>query len=221
MYGFFKLFRMHSNYQEMQADLQCLANQQQNHMQHNSLQSEIMQHYPGIQSLHQVYQNAHSIQQPQNYMINHQQSNNCGISNGQMVQHIEHNNTDGGQQWHSLINHNQPSLPVFNNFNQPQHTQYQHQQSYGSPRPMSNTVQSSNAYPPVDNHFIQQEPYDQIIQSNKDAQSQQFFLHNNQQQQQQQPQQQQHQKFRKSWDITPSPPTHTFAQESQNVWNGR
>lgn len=200
---------MHSNYQEMQADLQCLNNQE-NQMQHNSLQTEMMQHYPGIQSLQQVYQNSHSIHQPQNYLINRQQSNNCGIPNGQIMQHLEHNNSDNVQQWHSLINHNQPSMPVFNNYNPSQLGQYQHQQSYVNQRPVSNTLPNSNAFSPADNLYIPQEPYDQMVQPNTDTQSQQFFLHNNQQQ-----------KYRKSWDITPSPQTHTFAQESQNVWNGR
>lgn len=198
----------------MQADLQCLTNQQ-NQMQHNSLQSEMMQHYPGIQSLQQVYQNSNSIHQSQNYLLNRQPSNNCIIPNGQIIQHLEHNN-ENGQQWHSLLNHNQPSLPVFNNFNQPQHPQqYQRQQPYVNQRPISNTLPNPNSYPPTDNHYLPQESYEQLMQPNTETQSQQFFLHNNQQQQQQQ------QKFRKSWDITPSPQAHTFAQESQNVWNGR
>lgn len=177
-------------------------------MQHNSLQSEMMQHYPNVQSLQQVYQNSHS-QQPQNYLTNRQQSNNCGMPNGQILQHIEHNNSDNSQQWHSLMNHNQPSLPVFNNYNQPQHT-YQHQQTYQ--RPNLNTLPNSNAYPLADNHYLPQESYDQMMQSNKESQSQQFFLHNQQQQQQ---------KYRKNWDITPSQQPHTFAQDPQNVWNGR
>ncbi|XP_060856051.1 patronin isoform X4 [Metopolophium dirhodum] len=215
------LSKMHSNYQEIQADLQCLANQQ-NQMQHNSLQSEMMQHYPGIQSLQQVYQNTHSIHQPQNYLINRQQSNNCVMPNGQMIQHMDHNNTDNNQQWHSLMNHNQPPMPAFNNYNQPQHTQYQNQQGYVNQRPVSsNTLPNPNVYSPADNHYLPQDPYDQIMPPNKETQSQQFFLHNNQQQpQQQQQQQQQQQKFRKSWDISSSPQTHTFAQESQNIWNG-
>ncbi|XP_025203346.1 patronin isoform X4 [Melanaphis sacchari] len=213
------LSKMHSNYQEIQADLQCLANQQ-NQMQHNSLQSDIMQHYPVIQSLQQVYQNTHSIHQPQNYLINRQQSNNCVMSNGQIIQHMEHNNSDNNQQWHSLMNHNQPPMPAFNNYNQPQHTQYQNQQGYVNQRPVSsNTLPNPNVYSPADNHYLPQDPYEQIMPSNKDTQSQQFFLHNNQQQPQQQ-QQQQQQKFRKSWDISSSPQTHAFAQESQNVWNG-
>lgn len=214
---------MHSNYQDMQSDLQCLNNQQ-SQMQHNSLQTEMMQNYPGIQSLQQVYQNSHSIHQPQNYLINRQHNNNCGMPNGHMIQHLEHNNTDNGQQWHSLMNHSQPSLPVFNNFNQSQHPQYQHQQGYVNQRPNTNTLINSNVYPPVsDNHYLPQEPYDQIMQPNKESQSSQFFLHNNQPHLQPQQQQQlQQQKFRKSWDISPSPPpAHTFAQESQNLWNGR
>ncbi|CAH1732677.1 patronin [Aphis gossypii] len=214
------LSKMHSNYQEIQADLQCLANQQ-NQMQHNSLQSEMMQHYPGIQSLQQVYQNTHSIHQPQNYLINRQQSNNCVMPNGQMIQHMEHNNTDNNQQWHSLMNHNQSPMPAFNNYNQPQHTQYQNQQGYVNQRPVSsNTQPNPNVYSPSDNHYLPQDPYEQIMPLNKETQSQQFFLHNNQQQPQQQQQQLQQQKFRKSWDISSSPQTHTFAQESQNVWNG-
>ncbi|XP_022172106.1 patronin isoform X5 [Myzus persicae] len=211
------LSKMHSNYQEIQADLQCLANQQ-NQLQHNSLQSEMMQHYPGIQSLHQVYQNTHSIHQPQNYLINRQQSNNCVMPNGQMIQHMDHNNTDNNQQWHSLMNHNQPPMPAFNNYNQPQHTQYQNQQGYVNQRPVSsNTLPNPNVYSPADNHYLPQDPYEQIMPPNKETQSQQFFLHNNQQPPQQQ---QQQQKFRKSWDISSSPQTHTFAQEPQNVWNG-
>lgn len=218
-----KLFRMHSNYQDMQSELQCLNNQQ-NQMQHNSLQTEMMQNYPGIQSLQQVYQNSHSIHQPPNYLINRQHSNNCVVPNGHMIQHLEHNNTDNGQQWHSLIHHNQPPLPVFNNFNQSQHPQYQHQQGYINQRSNSNTLLNSNAYPPVssDNHYLPQEPYDQVMQPNKELQSSQFFLHNNQPPQQQQQQLQQQKQFRKSWDISPSPPpAHTYAQESQNLWNGR
>lgn len=215
----------------MQADLQCLANQQ-SQMQHNSLQSEMMQHYPGIPSLQQVYQNTHVIHQPQNYSLNRQPSNNnCVIPNGQMIQHLEHSN-ENGQQWHSLLNHNQPSLPVFNNFNQPQHTQhYQRQQPYINQRPVSNTLPNPNSYPPVDNHYLPQESYEPLLQPNNETKSQQFFLHNNQShnqhhQQQQSPQQkqqqqQQQQTFQKGWDITSSPQTHTFNQESQNVWNGR
>lgn len=206
---------MHSNYQEIQADLQCLANQQ-NQMQHNSLQSEMMQHYPSIQSLQRVYQNTHSIHQPQNYLINRQQSNNCVLTNGQMIQHMDQNDTDNNQQWHILMNHNQP-MPAFNNYNQSQHTQYQNQQGYVNQRPVSsNTLPNPNVFSSADNHYLPQDPYDPIMPPNKETQSQQFFLHNNQQQ----PQQQQ-QKFRKSWDISSSPQTHTFAQESQNIWNGR
>lgn len=199
---------MHSNYQEMQLDMQCLTNQQ-SQMQHNSLQSEMMQHYPSIQTLQQAYQNTHSIHKSQNYLNNHQSSNNCGMSDGKMMQHnVEHSNTDNLQQWHSLMNHNQSPLPVFNNYNQLSHEQYQ-QQSYQ--QPVSNALPNSIAYSIADNHYMAQDPYDQIMQPNKETQSQQFFLHQSQQQQQQ--------KFRKSWDI--APPSHTFAQESQNVWNGR
>lgn len=202
------MFRIHPNYQDMQSDLQCLNNQQ-SHMQHNSLQSEMMQHYPNIQSLQQVYQNSHS-HQPQNYLTNRQPSNNSGMPNGQILQHIEHNNSDNGQQWHSLMNHNQPSLPVFNNYNQSPPT-YQHQQTYVNQRSNSNTLPNANAYSSADNHYLPQESYDQIMQPNNESQSQQFFLHNNQQQQ----------KFRKNWDMSPSQQIHTFAQDPQNVWNGR
>lgn len=200
---------MNSNYQEMQADLQCLANQQ-SQLQHNSLQTEmLLQHYPGIQSLQQVYQNSHPVHQPQNYLMNRQQNNNSGMPNGQMIQKIEHNNTENDQQWHSLMN--QPPLPVFNNY-QPAHTQYQHQPYVNNQRSVSNTLPNSNAFPSTDNHYLPQETYDHIVQPNKETQSQQFFLHNNQQHQQ---------TFRKSWDMTSMPQTNTFAQEPQNVWNGR
>lgn len=210
MSNFWKLFRMNSNYQEMQADLQCLANQQ-SQLQHNSLQTEmLLQHYPGIQSLQQVYQSSHPVHQPQNYLMNLQQNNNSGMPNRQMMQKIEHNNTENDQQWHSLMN--EPPLTVFNNY-QPAHTQYQHQPYVNNKRSVSNTLpNSSNAFPTIDNHYLPQEPYDHIMQPNKETQSQQFFLHNNQQHQQ---------TFRKSWDITSMPQTNTFAEESQNVWNGR
>jgi len=190
------MFRIHSNYQEMQAD-QCLPNQ------HNSLQSEIMQHYSDIRSLQQVYQNSHSNNQSQNYTINCQPNNNFAMPNNQMIQHIVHNNVDNnGQKWHSLINHSQLQQPVFNNFNQ---SPYQHSQTYINQRP-PNTLQSSNVYPPSDNYL----PHDQIMQPNKETISEQFFLHNIQPQ-----------KYRKSWDLAPTSQTHSFAQESQNIWNGR
>lgn len=185
---------MHSNYQDMQADLQYLNNRHNQMLQHNSLQSEMQQHYPGIQ---QDYQNTHPVHQQKNY---YQQSNNCGLPNGQNIQHDNVN----PEQWHSLIN--QPSMPVLNNYDL---TTYQ-QQQYINQLPISNTIVNSNSYNPTDNHYLQQESYDQTtMQPNKDTQSQQFFLHAQQQ------------KFRKSWDIVPSPQTHTFAQEPQNIWNGR
>lgn len=200
------LFRMHSNYQEMQADLQCLANQQ-NQLQHSSLQTEMMQHYPGMQSLQQSYQNSNSItHNSQNYLNNPQLSNNCGIPDEHiMQQNIEHNNGANFQQWHSLMNHNQSSSPVFNNYSQLPHEQRFQQQTFINQRPHANPLPNSIAYP-VDHHSTVPEPFDQLMQPNKETQSQQFYLH------QSQP------KFRKSWDIAPP---HNFAQESQNVWNGR
>lgn len=196
---------MHSNYQEMQADLQCLANQQ-NQLQHSSLQTEMMQHYPGMQSLQQGFQNSHSItHKPQNYLNNQHLSNNCGTPDGKiMQQNIEHSNADNFQQWHSLMNHNQSPLPVFNNYNQLPHERYQ-QQTFINQRTNANALPNSIAYP-VDHHNTVSESYDQLIQPSKETQSQQFFLH------QSQP------KFRKSWDIAPP---QNFVQESQNVWNGR
>lgn len=89
---------MHSNYKEMQVDLQYL-NSQQKEIQHNSLQSEIQQDY----------HNSHTIQKP-NYLINFHQ-NNCISPNEQIMQH-------------SIVNYeqNQQSLPVLNNYD---HTTFQ------------------------------------------------------------------------------------------------
>lgn len=168
-----------------------------------------MQHYSGIRSLQQVYQNSQFNNQPQNYMINCQPNNDCAMPNGQMIQHMVTNNVDNnGQKWHGFINHSQrPQQPVFNNFNQ---APYHLQQAYTNQRP-SNMLQSSNTYPPSDNYLSQDYLlHDQIMQSNKEPQSEQFFLHNIQPQ-----------KYRKNWDLSPTPQTQTFAQESQNVWNGR
>ncbi|XP_050439779.1 patronin isoform X2 [Adelges cooleyi] len=199
------LSQIHSNYQELQADLQCLNNQQ-SQLQHNSLQAEMMQHYPVVQQpIHQVYQNA----QPQNYLVNRQQ-----MSNGQMIQHSAERNNADNVQWHSLINnsnYNQPPPPQFNQ-HQPQYVVNQ----MPPPPVVNNTMPpSNNAYSPVNNHHYvahHEPPYDQMSTPKKDTSQQQFFLHNNQQESQQ--------KIRKSWEISSSPQPQTFAQESQNVWNG-
>lgn len=200
--------RIHSNYQELQADLQCLTNQQ-NQLQHSSLQVEMMHHYPGMQPVHQIHQNSHSIQQPQNYMMNHPQ-----ISNGQIIQHLNHNNPEniGSHQWHSLINHSQPPVNMCNNYNQPQ---YHHQQQYINPIPpiAPNTLPNVNAYSSVNNHYVTQEYFNQMDANKQEPQSQQFFLHTNHQESQQ--------KSRKSWDISSSSQPQTLSQEPQNIWNGR
>ncbi|XP_050529806.1 patronin isoform X2 [Daktulosphaira vitifoliae] len=201
------LSEIHSNYQELQADLQSLTNQQ-SQLQHNSLQAEMMQHYPGMQAVHQVYQNSHSIQQPQNYMINRQQ-----ITNGQIIQHLDHNNSEniGSHQWRSLMNHSQPPINMYNNYNQ---SQFQHQQQYINqiPHIASNTIPNTNVYSSVNNHYVTQESFDQMGTIKQEPQSQQFFLHNNHQESQQ--------KIRKSWEISSTTQPQTFTQEPQNIWNG-
>lgn len=165
------MFRIHSNYQEMQADLYCLPNQP------NSLQAEMMQSYSGIQSL----QNSH-YSQPQNYMIN------CQNSNNQIIQ-------QDSKKWNNLIR--QQKSPMSDNFNC-------HPQAFVNQRP-PNTLQNPNIYP-SENYL----PHSQIIQPNKETQSEQFFLHNTQTQ-----------NYRKSWNLSPVTQVHSFAQEPQNVWNGR
>lgn len=143
---------MHSDYQDV--DFSCLVNPQ-SPVQHTSLQSEMMQCFPDLQTLQRVYQNSHSIQP------------NFVIPNGQNV------DNDNSQKWHSLISNNQPAM-----FNQSEMLQFK-KQAYVN---LKTNVQPSSQgiYPSADNHYLPpQEQYDNLMQSNPETQ--QFFLHPSQQ----------------------------------------
>ncbi|VVC34989.1 Hypothetical protein CINCED_3A002661 [Cinara cedri] len=148
--------KMHPDYQDV--DFPCLVNPQ-SPVQHTSLQSEMIQCFPDLQTLQRVYQNSHSIQPNHNFVI----------PNGQNT--IDNDNS---QKWHSLISNNQPAM-----YNQPEILQFKKQQAYVN---LKSNIPSNpqGIYPSADNHYLpSQDPYDNVMQSNPETQ--QFFLHPSQQ----------------------------------------